>query len=251
MSEKAYVKKEVKEGIALVEFYHPAHNSLPGDILNKLADTITEVGQDPEVKVVIMQSGGDRTFCAGASFTELISINDEATGKVFFSGFANVINAMRKCPKFIIGRVQGKVVGGGVGLASAMDYCMATQYAAIKLSELNLGIGPFVVGPAVARKIGVSAMSQIAIDANTFYSPEWAKQKGLFTKVFDTTEQLDSAVWSFAEKLTEYNPEAMAEMKKTFWAGTEDWDELLEERAAISGRLVLSEFTKNTLDKYK
>lgn len=251
MSEKAYVKKEVKEGIALVEFFHPAHNSLPGDILNKLADTITEVGQDPEVKVVIMQSGGDRTFCAGASFTELISINDEATGKVFFSGFANVINAMRKCPKFIIGRVQGKVVGGGVGLASAMDYCMATQYAAIKLSELNLGIGPFVVGPAVARKIGVSAMSQIAIDANTFYSPEWAKQKGLFTKVFDTTEQLDSAVWSFAEKLTEYNPEAMAEMKKTFWAGTEDWDELLEERAAISGRLVLSEFTKNTLDKYK
>ena len=251
MSEKAYVKKEVKEGIALVEFYHPAHNSLPGDILNKLADTITEVGQDPEVKVVIMQSGGDRTFCAGASFTELISINDEATGKVFFSGFANVINAMRKCPKFIIGRVQGKVVGGGVGLASVMDYCMATQYAAIKLSELNLGIGPFVVGPAVARKIGVSAMSQIAIDANTFYSPEWAKQKGLFTKVFDTTEQLDSAVWSFAEKLTECNPEAMAEMKKTFWAGTEDWDELLEERAAISGRLVLSEFTKNTLDKYK
>lgn len=251
MSEKAYVKKEVNDGIALVEFFHPAHNSLPGDILNKLADTITEVGQDPEVKVVIMQSGGDRTFCAGASFTELISINDEATGKVFFSGFAKVINAMRKCPKFIIGRVQGKVVGGGVGLASAMDYCMATQYAAVKLSELNLGIGPFVVGPAVARKIGVSAMSQIAIDANTFYSPEWAKQKGLFTNVFDTTEQLDNAVWRFAEKLTEYNPEAMAEMKKTFWAGTEDWDELLEERAAISGRLVLSEFTKNTLDKYK
>lgn len=251
MSEKAYVKKEVNDGIALVEFFHPAHNSLPGDILNKLADTITEVGQDPEVKVVIMQSGGDRTFCAGASFTELISINDEATGKVFFSGFAKVINAMRKCPKFIIGRVQGKVVGGGVGLASAMDYCMATQYAAVKLSELNLGIGPFVVGPAVARKIGVSAMSQIAIDANTFYSPEWAKQKGLFTNVFDTTEQLDNAVWRFAEKLTEYNPEAMAEMKKTFWVGTEDWDELLEERAAISGRLVLSEFTKNTLDKYK
>ena len=251
MSEKAYVKKEVNDGVALVEFFHPAHNSLPGGILNKLADTITEVGQDPEVKVVIMQSGGDRTFCAGASFTELISINDEATGKVFFSGFAKVINAMRKCPKFIIGRVQGKVVGGGVGLASAMDYCMATQYAAVKLSELNLGIGPFVVGPAVARKIGVSAMSQIAIDANTFYSPEWAKQKGLFTNVFDTTEQLDNAVWRFAEKLTEYNPEAMAEMKKTFWAGTEDWDELLEERAAISGRLVLSEFTKNTLDKYK
>lgn len=251
MSDKAYVKKEIKNGIALVEFFHPAHNSLPGDILNKLADTITEVGKDAEVKVVILQSGGSRTFCAGASFTELISINDGATGKVFFSGFAKVINAMRKCPKFIVGRVQGKVVGGGVGLASAMDYCMATKFAAIKLSELNLGIGPFVVGPAVARKIGVSAMSQIAMDANTFYSTEWAKQKGLYTQVYETTEALDKAVWEFAEGLTKYNPEAMAEMKKTFWVGTEDWDALLEERAAISGRLVLSEFTKTTLDKYK
>lgn len=251
MSDKAYVKKEIKNGIALVEFFHPAHNSLPGDILNKLADTITEVGKDAEVKVVILQSGGSRTFCAGASFTELISINDGATGKVFFSGFAKVINAMRKCPKFIVGRVQGKVVGGGVGLASAMDYCMATKFAAIKLSELNLGIGPFVVGPAVARKIGVSAMSQIAMDANTFYSTEWAKQKGLYTQVYETTEALDKAVWEFAVGLTKYNPEAMAEMKKTFWVGTEDWDALLEERAAISGRLVLSEFTKTTLDKYK
>lgn len=251
MSDKAYVKKEIKKGIALVEFFHPAHNSLPGDILNKLADTITEVGKNPEVKVVILQSGGSRTFCAGASFTELISINDGATGKVFFSGFAKVINAMRKCPKFIVGRIQGKVVGGGVGLASAMDYCMATKFASIKLSELNLGIGPFVVGPAVARKIGVSAMSQIAMDANTFYSTEWATQKGLYTHVYETTEALDKAVWEFAEGLTKYNPEAMAEMKKTFWAGTEDWDALLEERAAISGRLVLSEFTKTTLDKYK
>lgn len=251
MSDTAYVKKEINKGIALVEFFHPAHNSLPGDILNKLADTITEVGEDPEVKVVILQSGGDRTFCAGASFNELIAINDQATGKVFFSGFAKVINAMRKCPKFIVGRVQGKVVGGGVGVASAMDYCMATKFAAIKLSELNLGIGPFVVGPAVARKIGVSGMSQIAIDANTFYSPEWAKQKGLYAEVYDSTEDLDKAVWEFAEKLTAYNPEAMAEMKKTFWAGTEDWDALLEERAAISGRLVLSDFTKTTLDKYK
>ncbi|SRR5690554_1989556 len=252
MSEQqAYVKKEIKKGIALVEFFHPAHNSLPGNILNKLADTITEVGHDPEVKVVILQSGGNRTFCAGASFTELIAIEDENTGKVFFSGFANVINAMRKCPKFIIGRVQGKAVGGGVGVASAMDYCMATKYAAIKLSELNVGIGPFVVGPAVARKLGVSGMSQIAIDANTFYPAEWAQEKGLYTQVFESVEELDKAVWEFAEKLTEYNPEAMAEMKRIFWAGTDDWDTLLDERAAISGRLVLSEFTKNTLAKYK
>lgn len=251
MSEQAYVKKEVKEGIALVEFFHPAHNSLPGDILGQLANTIIEVGNDPEVKVVVLQSGGERTFCAGASFTELISIEDNATGKVFFSGFANVINAMRKCPKFIIGRVQGKAVGGGVGVASAVDYCMATKFAAIKLSELNVGIGPFVVGSAVARKLGVSGMSQIAIDANTFYSAEWAQQKGLYAQVYDSAEELDKAVWEFAKQLAQYNPEAMAEMKKTFWAGTEDWDKLLEERAAISGRLVLSEFTKDTLAKYK
>lgn len=251
MSDKAYVKKEIKEGIALVEFFHPAHNSLPGDILSKLATTITELGEDPEVRVLILQSGGARSFCAGASFTELIAINDEQTGKVFFNGFANVINAMRKCPKFIIGRIQGKVVGGGVGLASAMDYCMATKYASIKLSELNLGIGPFVVGPAVARKVGVSGMSQLAIDANSFYSAEWALEKGLYAKLYDTTEALDEAVWEFAKTLTTYNPEAMLEMKKTFWADAQDWDTLLTERASISGRLVLSEFTKQTLNKYK
>lgn len=248
---KAYVKKDIKDKIATIEFFHPAHNSLPSDILAKLADTITEVGQDDEVLVIILKSGGDRTFCAGASFKELISINDEQTGEQFFSGFANVINAMRKCPKFIIGRVQGKTVGGGVGLASAMDYCMATQYAAIKLSELNIGIGPFVVGPAVERKLGVSGMSQIAIDANTFYPAEWAKNKGLFAQVYETTEELDIAISEFAQNLCEYNPEAVKHMKQMFWRGTEDWDALLKERAKISGKLVLSSFTKEKLKRFK
>lgn len=248
---EAYVKKQIEDRIATVEFFHPAHNSLPSDILSKLATTITEVGQDDEVLVIILKSGGDRTFCAGASFTELINIQDETEGEKFFMGFANVINAMRKCPKFIIGRVQGKTVGGGLGLASAMDYCMATKYAAIKLSELNLGIGPFVVGPAVQRKLGASGMSQIAIDANTFYSPEWAKQKGLYANVYDSTEELDEAVIDFARNLCEYNPEAVKEMKQMFWRGTEDWDQLLNERAKISGRLVLSEFTKEKLERFK
>jgi methylglutaconyl-CoA hydratase len=248
---KPYVKKDIKDKIATIEFFHPAHNSLPSDILAELASTITDAGIDDEVLVIILKSGGNRTFCAGASFKELISINNEATGETFFSGFANVINAMRKCPKFIIGRVQGKTVGGGVGLASAMDYCMATQHSAIKLSELNLGIGPFVVGPAVERKLGVSGMSQIAIDANTFYSAEWAKQKGLFTKVFDTTEELDLAVEEFAKNLCEYNPEAVKHMKQMFWRGTEDWDELLLERAKISGKLVLSSFTKEKLKRFE
>jgi methylglutaconyl-CoA hydratase len=248
---KPYVKKDIRDKIATIEFFHPAHNSLPSDILAELASTITDAGKDDEVLVIILKSGGNRTFCAGASFKELISINDEATGETFFSGFANVINAMRKCPKFIIGRVQGKTVGGGVGLASAMDYCMASQYSAIKLSELNLGIGPFVVGPAVERKLGISGMSQIAIDANSFYSAEWAKQKGLFAKVFDTTEELDLAVEEFAKNLCEYNPEAVKHMKQMFWRGTEDWDELLLERAKISGKLVLSSFTKEKLKRFE
>lgn len=246
-----YVHETIENGISTIEFFHPAHNSLPGDLLAKLAQTITNAGENNDVKVIILKSGGDRTFCAGASFKELISINDAETGRVFFSGFANVINAMRKCPKFIIGRVQGKTVGGGVGLASATDYCMATQYAAIKLSELNVGIGPFVVGPAVERKLGLSGMSQIAIDANSFYPAEWARDKGLFTKVFETTEALDEAVGAFGENLCNYNTDAMAEMKKMFWTGTENWDELLAERAAISGRLVLSDFTKETLKRFK
>ncbi len=246
-----YVKEHIGNGIATIEFFHPAHNSLPGDILAKLAATITEAGENDDVKVIILKSGGDRTFCAGASFKELINIDDAETGKIFFSGFANVINAMRKCPKFIIGRIQGKTVGGGVGVASATDFCMATKFAAIKLSELNVGIGPFVVGPAVGRKLGLSGMSQIAIDANAFYDAEWARQKGLYAKVFDSTEELDEAVHAFAEQLCEYNPEAMKEMKKVFWQGTEDWDELLSERAAISGRLVLSDFTKETLKRFK
>lgn len=248
---EAYVKQHIEEGVAYIEFFHPAHNSLPSNILAELADTVTAAGNNPEIKVIVLKSGGDRTFCAGASFNELVSIEDEVTGKKFFLGFANVINAMRRCPKFIIGRVQGKTVGGGVGLASATDYCMGTKYASIKLSELNVGIGPFVVGPAVQRKLGVSGMSQIAMDANSFYSAEWARDKGLFAKVFDTTEELDEAVKDFALGLSQYNPEAMQRMKSMFWSGTEHWDELLDQRAAISGRLVLSEFTKETLKRFQ
>ena len=248
---EAYVNQNIQNGISTIEFFHPAHNSLPGTILAELVKNIHDAGSNNKVKVIVLKSSGARTFCAGASFEELININDAETGKVFFSGFANVINSMRKCPKFIIGRIQGKTVGGGVGIASATDYCMATKFASIKLSELNLGIGPFVVGPAVERKLGLSGMSQIAIDANSFYSADWAKQKGLFAQVYESTEEMDKAIQSFAEKLCSYNPDAMKEMKRVFWSGTEDWDDLLAERAAISGCLVLSDFTKETLKKFK
>ena len=246
-----YVKIDIESEVGYIEFFHPAHNSLPGDILAKLAQTITDAGNNDAIKVIVLKSGKDRTFCAGASFKELVNISDEKTGSVFFSGFANVINAMRKCPKFIIGRIQGKTVGGGVGLAASTDYCMASKFASIKLSELNIGIGPFVVGPAIERKIGLSGMSQIAIDANSFYPAEKKKKKGLYTHVFESNEELDEAVKTTAEHLCTYNTEAMKEMKSVFWKGTEDWDSLLVERAQISGRLVLSEFTKEKLKGFK
>ncbi|MEM9836770.1 MAG: enoyl-CoA hydratase/isomerase family protein [Bacteroidota bacterium] len=246
-----YVNVDQHDQVAYVEFFHPAHNSLPSNILAELVEVINRMGEDDSVQVIVLKSGGNRTFCAGASFKELVSIQDKEQGLVFFSGFANVINAMRKCPKFIIGRIQGKAVGGGVGLASATDYCMATQYASIKLSELNIGIGPFVIGPAVSRKVGLSAMSQLAIDANSFYEANWAKEKGLYTQVFDTTEELDEAIADFARNLSQYNPAAMRQMKQMFWEGTDHWDQLLLDRAAISGELVLSDFTRETLKRFR
>ena len=245
------VEYHINEGIATIEFSHPLSNSLPGKVLAKLADTITAIGHDDRVRVIIIKSAGDRAFCAGASFDELVAIDNLDTGKVFFSGFANVINACRTCPKLIIGRVQGKAVGGGVGLAAAFDYTMATKYAFVKLSELAVGIGPFVVGPAVERKIGVSAMSQLAINATEWQTAEWAKMKGLYTEVFEDVPTMDEAVDALANKLCQSNPEAMKQLKKVFWEGTAHWDALLAERAEISGQLVLSEFTKQAIAKFK
>ena len=249
--EQGKVDQSIAKGIATVTFFHPLSNSLPGKLLNELAKTITDLGKNDSVRVVVLKSAGERAFCAGASFDELIDINDLETGKIFFSGFANVINACRTCPKLIIGRVQGKAVGGGVGVASAVDYCVATKFASVKLSELAVGIGPFVVGPAVERKIGVSAMSQLAIDATEWQSAQWAKEKGLYTEVYDTIEEMDKAVNELANKLNNSNPEAMRLLKQIFWKGTEDWSDLLKQRAAMSGELVLSEFSKNAINKFK
>jgi methylglutaconyl-CoA hydratase len=239
------------KGIGTIEFGHPLSNSLPGKILQKLADTITELGADKTVKVIIIRSSGDNAFCAGASFDELISIGNLDEGKMFFLGFANVINACRKIPKFIIGRVHGKAVGGGVGLASSVDYCFATLNADIKLSELAVGIGPFVVGPAVERKIGLSAMSELAINAAEWRNAEWARKKGLYVDTFETEEEMDHEIIKLADRLSGSSPEAMAELKKVFWQGTEHWDKLLPDRAGISGRLVLSEFAKNAINSFK
>lgn len=245
------VSLEINEGVGTITFFHPSHNSLPGKLLAALADTITRCGTDNSIKVIVLKSEGDRTFCAGASFDELVAIENEAAGKTFFSGFANVINACRKCPKFIIGRVQGKAVGGGVGVASAVDYAFATKFAAVKLSELAIGIGPFVVGPAVERKIGSSAMSQLAIDATSWRSAEWAREKGLYANVYESAKEMDAAIDELSQKLAASNPEAMTALKANFWLGTEHWDELLMERAAMSGKLVLSDFSRNAIAKFK
>lgn len=241
---------EIQDKIASVTFSHPASNSFPSELLQKLVRELNKISNNSDVNVVILQSEGT-TFCAGASFDELLAINDFETGKKFFSGFADVINAMRKCSKIILGKIQGKAVGGGVGLASACDFAFAYQDASIKLSEIAIGIGPFVIEPAVSRKIGKTAMTQLTLQPNTWQTADWAVEKGLFTDVFDSYSDLDEAILAFAKKLASYNPEALAEMKKVFWEGTENWDDLLYERAAISGKLVLSEFTKNALNEFK
>jgi methylglutaconyl-CoA hydratase len=248
---EAYVKSETHKGITSIEFYHPQSNSLPATLLEDLAKRIHRYAIDPETKLIILRSGGEKSFCAGASFDELVAITNEKDGLKFFSGFAHVINSMRECNKFIIGRIQGKCVGGGVGIAAACDYTIATEAAEVKLSELAAGIGPFVVGPAVERKIGTAAFSALAIDAAMWRNAEWARRKGLFSEVHSTIEGMDESLQRLSDTLAHSSPQAMAEMKKIFWKGTEHWDKLLLERAAISGKLVLSEFTKNAIAKFK
>jgi methylglutaconyl-CoA hydratase len=249
--QQGYVKQETHNGITTIEFFHPQSNSLPGRLLEELAHAIHGAGNEPDTKVIILKSGGEKAFCAGASFEELASIKTSEEGLRFFSGFAHVINAMRTCPQFIIARIQGKCVGGGVGIAAAADYAIAVEGADVKLSELAVGIGPFVVGPAVERKIGTSSFSHLAIDASMWRNGDWAKRKGLFAELHASVSNMDESITRLAHNLSHSSPEAMSEMKKIFWKGTEHWDKLLIERAAISGRLVLSAFTKNAIEKFK
>ena len=250
MDQQGKVSLKIKNGIAEVSFYHPKSNSLPGKLLSEIAEAFTTLAKNRDAKIIILKSEGDKAFCAGASFDELIAIDDYEIGKEFFMGFARVINAMRKCPQLIIARIHGKVVGGGVGLASAADYTFAVNTAAAKLSELALGIGPFVVGPAVERKIGKAAFSEMSIDYD-WRTAEWCAQKGLYTNIFDSIDELNKAVYELANKLSNGSFEAMAELKKVLWEGTEIWDQLLEKRAEISGRLVLSDFTKEYIQSFK
>jgi methylglutaconyl-CoA hydratase len=245
-----YVNSHTEHGITTIEFFHPQSNSLPLKILDALTQEIHYAGTH-DTRVVVLKSAGDGAFCAGASFDELLAVKNEQDGRQFFSGFANVINAMRKCTKLIIGRIHGKCVGGGVGLAAAVDYAIAVKDAEVKLSELAIGMGPFVVGPAIERKIGVSAFSQLAIDTTLWRNSDWAKQKALFAEVHQSVHDMDESIYRLANSLSHFSPEAMAEMKKAFWRGTDNWDTLLKERAAVSGKLILSDFTKNAIVSFK
>lgn len=247
----SFVKSEIKDGIGTITFYHPQSNSMPGVQLRNLAAEIEKLGKDDSAKVIILKSEGEKAFCAGASFDELISIKDLETGTYFFSGFASVINAMRTCPKFILARVQGKAVGGGVGIACSADYTFALSSASVKLSELAVGIGPFVVGPAVERKVGTAAFCQLTINATEWQSADWAREKGMYADVYENAADMDAAIDALAQKLAASNPEAMAMLKKVMWQGTEHWSELLLERAGMSGKLVLSDFTINAINKFK
>ncbi|MBD0353076.1 MAG: enoyl-CoA hydratase/isomerase family protein [Flavisolibacter sp.] len=248
---EGYVKSETHKGITTIEFHHPQSNSLPHRLLEDLANEVHASGGDEDTIVIVMRSTGEKAFCAGASFDELAAIENKEKGYEFFSGFANLINAMRKCPKLIIGRIHGKCVGGGVGLAASVDYAIAVEGADIRLSELSIGIGPFVVGPAVKRKLGASAFSQLAIDATMWRNADWARRKGLYAELHPDIDGMDESVSRLANQLAHSSPEAMAEMKKVFWAGTENWDDLLKQRAEISGRLALSSFTKEAIQKFK
>lgn len=250
MAEQGLVELEVEESIGRLIFHHPKGNSLPGHLLRKLTNKVNDAGSNPDINVLVLQSKGDGAFCGGASFDELIQISDRDQGKAFFMGFASLINAMRKCPKFIIGRVQGKAVGGGVGLAAATDHTLAHSYASIKLSELSIGIGPFVIEPVVTRRIGKAAMETLTIDATTWRSAEWARQQGLYADIFDSQEELDDAVSELAHDLAQSSPEAMEELKTIFWEGTDHWDSLLEKRAEISGRLSLSDYTRAFIENF-
>jgi methylglutaconyl-CoA hydratase len=240
----------IENKIATLEFGHPASNSFPNDLLERLTNELNKLSKNIDVSVIILKSSGSGAFCAGASFDELLAVSNQEEATKFFSGFANVLNAMRNCSKIIIGRIHGKAVGGGVGIAAACDYALATAESAIKLSELAIGIGPFVIEPAVSRKIGKSAMTEMTLETN-WKTAAWANQKGLYAKVFVTKTELDAEIMAFANKLASYNPEALLEMKKVLWEGTENWNTLLYERAEISGKLVLSDYSRKALNQFK
>lgn len=248
--QEGFVHSITEESVTTITFFHPAQNALPGYLLKELKNSIQEAGKSKESKLIVLRSDGNRSFCAGASFTELAAISNEEEGKAFFSGFAGVINAMRTCPKPVIGLIHGKAVGGGVGLAAACDYCLAVDSASFRLSELAVGIGPFVIGPVVERKVGLTAFSQLALTPGVWQSAQWGYERGLYNAVLESQEALTTALQEILADLRTKSPEALVALKRIFWEGTENWDVLLAERAALSGRLILSDYAKKAIQEF-
>jgi len=245
-----FVNTTIKNNIAEITFGTPKSNSLPGEILEKLAQTILDEGSKKEVKAILLKSEGDKSFCAGASFDELLEIEELEKSKIFFGGFAKVLNAMRSCGKLVIVRVQGKTTGGGVGIACAADYCFATEEAAMALTELNLGIGPFVIGPFVERKVGKSAYSAMSIDAD-FRSADWCEKHDVYHSVSENIEIMDVEINAFMEKLSTRSSDALALIKKVSWEGTEHFEQLMPERILMSASLILEDSAKENIGKIK
>lgn len=244
------VETEIADAIATITFAHPKSNSLPGALLTKLANEITHVAGNSGIKVIVLRSAGDKAFCAGASFDEMKAVTDAPSGRVFFSGFAKVILAMVRAPQFVVARVQGKATGGAVGLIAAADYVLAARGASLKLSELAVGLGPFVIGPVVERKVGPGAFAAMSIDAD-WRDADWAERHGLYARLFDDPKEMDAALARLTQFLAAANPEAITQLKHVLWQGVEDWDELLDRRAAISGALALSEHTRAAIAKFE
>lgn len=244
------VRSSVADGIGTVEFHHPKGNSLPALLLDQLAAEIARLGEDPAARVIVLRSGGTGPFCAGASFDEFTAVADPAAGQRFFSGFSRVILAMIRAPKFVLTRVQGKAAGGAIGVIAASDYSIAVRGAQAKLSELQVGIGPFVVGVVIERKLGLAPFMNLGVHAD-WHDAEWCERHGLYSMLVDDAAALDAAVDAHARRLAASNPEAMREMKRIFWQGTDDWEARMGERAAMSGRMVLSDFTRAALDRFR
>ena len=248
---RGYVKVEVKNGVGQIEFFHPKSNSLPAALLKEITEGLNTLSENNEVLVIHLKSGGEKSFCAGASFDELLEVSNEEEGKAFFSGFARVILAIKNAPKFVVAQIQGKAVGGGVGIVAACDFVVATEEASLKLSELSIGIGPFVVGPALERKIGLAHFSNMTLNPTSWKTANWGKEIGLYSEVVSSIIDLNKRLKEIITLYKTYSPEAMLEIKKMLWEEWFDLDEVMSRRAEQSGSLVLSDFTRNKLKELK
>jgi len=250
MSDPGKLSVEVNNGVGILTFSHTKSNSLPGTLLREIAQGIAQLGEDKNTRVILLKSEGEKVFCAGASFDEFKGIQNVEQGREFFMGFGLITLAVRKCPKLVVARVQGKAVGGGVGIVAASDIAFATNGSAVRLSELALGIGPFIIGPAVQRKIGLSAYSTLAVEAE-WRDAKWAKDHGLYAETFDTVRDLDAAVKTLTEKLAGCHPAAMARLKQVLWEGTENWESLLPTRAGFTAELALTDYVQSAIAAVK